>query len=163
VSAAGVPAEVEGFDAFTLFWLGESFEDLPLTAVLPPGAGSSTPDVSFIYGDCDSSRGGCAPPLVVQVWPACERNRSSYAAGGDPVPYEPLAVRGTSADLYDDEDGGGRLEIATGEVTVVIFAELGRLVPAADALRSVTGDLGPDDALEPPAPGAVEGDLACAN
>jgi hypothetical protein len=162
VSASGVPAEVEGFDAFEVFWLGESFEDMPLTAVALPGADTSTTDVSFIYGDCDASRDACAPPLEVQVWPACERNRSSFTFDGEPTPSEPMTVRGTTADLYDDGDGGGRLEIATGEVTVVIFSSVGRLVPAADALRSVTGVPGPADDLEPPAPGAIEGELVCA-
>lgn len=34
---------------------------------------------SLIYGDCEaSSDAGCAPPLEIQTWPACERNAGTY-------------------------------------------------------------------------------------
>jgi hypothetical protein len=36
--------------------------------------------VGYIYGDCSIASGdeACAPPLEVQVWPACIRNHSTY-------------------------------------------------------------------------------------
>jgi hypothetical protein len=56
-------------------FVGEQFEDLPLTAIV----GSTWP-VTFIYGDCGipfGMDGGCAPPLEVQVWPIEQRPESS--------------------------------------------------------------------------------------
>lgn len=167
---------VTSFDEYTLFWAGPAFEGLEVSAVVrhrePARAGepAGRDSVSFVYGDCDASQGSCAFPLEVQVWPACERHRSSYElAPGEPYPYEALDVRGVPAGLYDD---GQRLELYTGEVTVVLFGDSAeRLLRAAAVLRSpgggapgASGAAGPVDAagdLPPPAPGALDGRLAC--
>ena len=58
-----------------LYYLGRSFEGLPLTHVSSSGGGYAV----FIYGDCDPddgglldfvpSDGGCAPPVQIQHFP----------------------------------------------------------------------------------------------
>ncbi len=85
---ACTPADVPA--NFRVYSLGSSFDGLPLTAVLrqceDPGLDASIGvdargnSTSYIYGDCElpMGEGGCAPPLEVQVRPACERSVSDY-------------------------------------------------------------------------------------
>ena len=72
---------------FTRYFLGQDFESLPLTDTsyschrpTPPSDGIAREDlVSFIYGDCTpGDEGGCAPPLEIQTWPACDRWYAQY-------------------------------------------------------------------------------------
>jgi hypothetical protein len=159
-SADGGPPDAESaapqsFDGFPVYYLGESFEDLALAEAPPAG------DVaSFVYGSCEPSGDtGCAPPLEVQVWPACMRNPASYElAPGMPLPHREDTVRAVPAAFYED---GSRLELSTGSVTVVIFGERDQIVRAAEALRGFNFSLAPSQNLPPPVPGAVEGELAC--
>ncbi|MGH3031467.1 MAG: hypothetical protein ACRDNE_12045 [Gaiellaceae bacterium] len=118
--------------------------------------------MTFIYGDCEAeSDAGCAPPLQVQVWRACERNLPSYSRtpAGDPLPHEKVRVRGVPAAFFE---GGGRLELYTGDVSVVLFGE-GRdqLLRAAGALRGANVEIASEVDLPPPADGALEGRLRC--
>jgi hypothetical protein len=163
-----LPGNVSGFDAFALFWLGEKFEHLPLMYIqrtLDPreeGEAVRANHLHFIYGDCDPAEGGCAFPLVVQVWPACERNLSTYrlSPGGSPLPHERDMIRGVPAAWFGDT----RLELYSGDVTIVLFSlDEVLLARAAQALvpANELATLEPDGALPPPAIGAMEGDLQC--
>jgi hypothetical protein len=50
-------------DSKPYYWLGKSFQGLPLTHAEPYVGGRA----SFVYGDCEAkSDMGCAPPLEVQ-------------------------------------------------------------------------------------------------
>jgi hypothetical protein len=152
---AGSPAPRK-VDGFPVYYLGESFEGLALTEAPPPGSGLA----SFVYGSCEPTEEmGCAPPLEVQVWPACTRNPSSHElAPGMPMPRREDTIRGVPAAFYED---GFRLELSTGSVTVVIFGEQDQIVRAAQALRTLDSAPAPGEDLPPPVPGAVEGKLAC--
>jgi hypothetical protein len=135
------------FDRYELYYLGRSFAGLPLTDA---GAGE------FIYGDCDPGDDeGCAPPIEIQNYSACERNLSSYTGQGS-GPEKRLRVRGVPAAVFED---GGRIEVYTGRTTVVIFSDEATL-RAAEALRPIRGK-GPTVKLPPPAPGALEGKARC--
>lgn len=123
-------AAARSFTDFRLYFAGDSFEGLPLVAVERHPA-----QVGFLYGTCsipvdgDGARGGCAPPLAVQVWPACERDSSPYPF----APDERLRIRGLPAAFYE---GHRRLEVSTHGVTVVLFGTgRERLLRAAAALR----------------------------
>ena len=164
--SGSAPARVEArdlvrphaFDDFPLYDAGDQVDGLPLTAVLRR---DGTADfVSFVYGDCAARDDeGCAPPVEVQVWPACRRNLDLYASGrpGTPVP-EPTTARGVPAAFLDD---GTRLELQTGRSTVVVFADSrARVLRVAYALRPV-GARALSGPLPPPAPGAVQGTLPC--
>jgi hypothetical protein len=142
------------FRDFELYALGETYGELPLTAVLrrfdpaPEQPGVSANFVDFIYGTCEPpSDGGCAPPLSVQVWAACERNPMVYGPGAGQEP--PIEIRGVPAYFYE---GGRRLELSTGSSTVVIFAS-GRdaALAAAAALQGVNNSLPPGQPLPEPA------------
>ena len=74
---------------------------------------------------------------------------------------EVLDVRGVPARFYGDN----RLEISTGDVTVVMFGDSRKiLMNAAAALRTRPGspsEVGPDQRLPAPVAGAEEGTLSC--
>lgn len=150
--------DAKEFPDFTLYSPGRWFDDLPLTAVLrrldDPDTGEDfgANFVAFVYGDCEArDDGGCATPLEVQVWPACERNLASYA-----LPHDDLTVRGVPAARFPD-----RLELYTGDVTVVIFGDRRRQTAAAEALQPVNALAASGERLRPPVQGAVEGTLPC--
>ena len=87
--------------------------------------------VSMIYGDCDASVLPCAPPLNIQVWRSCNRSLDDYEiTPGTPYPHTDLTIRGTKAASFED-----RVELYTGSVTIVIFAEHYLAMQAAKAIR----------------------------
>jgi hypothetical protein len=143
--------QAKTFSDYPLYSLENRYRDLPLVAVLRAN-GERRPlepvrqdNVSFVYGRCESIDGhSCAPPLTIQVWNACERNRSVY----DPsviVPDEDTQIRGVPAAFFE---GHSRLELYTGRATIVIFS----WVPAPDLLRDAAERLTPVNALASPSP-----------
>lgn len=156
------------FDEFPIYSVGDRFQDLPLTGVLRRFDPSSSAGpvrenfVSFLYGECAPQGGsGCALPLEIQVWPACERNASVYAGGPASDAAEPIAVRGLAA-TYFGALGRPRLEFTTGTSTVVIFGRTReQVVAAANALRGVNHELDGRAPLPSPAEGAQYGALKC--
>lgn len=171
-------AEVNTFTDFALYYPGESFAGMPLTNINrakyhSPEAPGPADYVAFTYGGCiPASDTGCPFPLEVQVWAACARNPSMYTFGFQPNAGEATKVRGAAAAFFED---GGRLEVYSGDVTIVLFADeqaqllnaAEQLVPAnaeavalqEEALRSgLTAD---EEDLPPPTAGAMEGQLKC--
>src|SRR5215218_2283247 len=124
-------ARAKAFSDFPVYDAGDSVEGLPLVAELRRVGGAAN-YVSFIYGDCVAVDDyGCAPPIEIQIWPACVRNPSLYAGPGAPV-GDKVTVRGVPAAFYED---GRRLEVQTGISTVVVFGRTqADVVAAADAL-----------------------------
>lgn len=175
------PQTVRAFPDFPLYSVGEEFGGLPATRINRllgkprlsdvAESGIDLPDnrtnyVEFIYGTCDpgGSEGGCAPPLTIQVSPACDRTLQDYfyntPDGGPSRPYELITVRGVPAAKFDD-----MLEIYSGRVTIVVFGDTEELrLQAANGLSSANsraGDVAPGAPLPPPVAGAMEGKLAC--
>jgi len=165
------PAGIREFSEFALFSLGESFEGLSWskidrvsqTAVVPGVEDPIRPNyVNFIYGTCEPlSETGCSPPLTVQVWPACERTLADYRLGPDdntPLPHEAKTIRGVPA-----ADFGDRLELYTGDVTVVIFGLSDVALRAAEELKPANelASTMKDGGLPDPVAGATDGKLSC--
>jgi hypothetical protein len=142
------------FDDYTLYYLGDSFQGLPLTYA-GRGGGNGTGlrrSWSFIYGTCTpppGNEGGCAPPVEVQDWSICTRFPAIY-----PGPTPKLAP----ADGAKSLPAGGGLDVYTGETTIVIFG--GGKPSFVHSLRRVSDDVIPAD-LPPPSPGSLEGQLPC--
>ena len=134
-------------------------DGLPLVAVLRR---DDTADyVSFVYGDCvpRAPDSGCAPPVEIQVWPACRRNLGLYEASTSrSVSLETTAFRGVPAALLD---GGGRLELQTGTSTVVVFAGTRDRAHRVGASLRPLGSGSISQTLPPPVAGALEGALRC--
>lgn len=139
-----------------LFFAGERWEGLPLTAVLRRF--DPVEYVSFVYGDCaPDDDAGCAPPVEIQVWPACRRHLALYDSSWQDL--DRLAVRGVPGAVLDR---GTRLELQSGRSTIVVFADSRqRLSRIAAGLRPVDAPTASSAPLPPAAPGAVEGRLAC--
>lgn len=149
----------EAFTGFPLYSAGASVDGYALTAVLRRNDAADY--VSFVYGDCVvESDTGCAPPVEIQVWPACKRHFALYETGLAGLPSgERTTVRGAPAALFD---GGRRLELQTGRATVVVFAgSLAATLRVASALRGVNVATQAAASLPPAADGAVEGRLRC--
>jgi hypothetical protein len=163
-------AGAAAFPDFSLYAVGQSFEGSALTGITRRVEARTPPDrvranfVGYRYGDCVVVSGeGCPAPLEIQVWPACERNLSSYSLtpAGDPLPSERLTVRGVPAAFFE---GGNRLEVYTGSVSIVMFGQgKPQLLRAANALSAAnaSASVRADGQLPAPAAGALEGKLAC--
>ena len=149
-AGAGTPSET-----FPLYSAGERFDDLPLVALLRRH--DTAEYVSFVYGDCKpTSDTGCAPPVEIQVWPACRRNLALYEhRPANAAPVERITVRGVPAALFDD---GTRLELETDLSTVVVFAHTrARTLRIAEALRSLDDSVTPGRPLPKPVRGREGG------
>jgi hypothetical protein len=152
--------QARNFADFDLYYLGESFERLRLERIIRidakplPAEPIRRNDVTFIYGWCDAGEDGCLPPLQVQIWDACQRHLRLY----DYLPEDRLTLRGVPAATWE---GGWRLELFTGRVTIVLFGqEPAQLRRAALALRGVNNRIPASEELPAPVPGAVLGDIA---
>lgn len=157
-------AQAKGFTKFPLYNAGGSVSGYPLLAVQHDTQPADS--ITFVYGDCTppqaadgSYDGGCAPPVQVQIWPACFRNPSSFATDMTFSPVgDKTTVRGVPTIFYED---GGRLEIQTGTSTLVIFADHDLTMKVADALRGVNNSIPTGVSLPAPAAGAMTGELKC--
>lgn len=144
VCPPGAPIPVRSYD------LGDAFAGLELTSheklcLTPPtdvpvtsGPTEAVGYASVVYGSCTPTRSaGCYPPLNVQSWPECARNPNSYGSGG--------ARPGPEITLMSDAlwvptapwipaltfEDGRRLEIYSGDTTIVVFSANPRLAGAA--------------------------------
>jgi hypothetical protein len=160
------PVEFDRYDAGAAI---EGIAKSDTARMCEPDVGAPTrinKSVTF-YGSCmpASSDGGCAPPLQIASWPACERNLALYekypAPDGTTEPYTRTTIRGVPAAIFD---GGQQIEVYTAATTIVIFSEEPRLTRAAASRLSGThaGRLvRQTDELPAPVKGALAGDLAC--
>lgn len=131
-----------------LFWLGRSFEGLPLVSILGDGSLEAT----FVYGDCvipaHQTDGGCAPPLAVQTIRMCRPQ----------ITRVPLARRTTLRGVTAGSQGGG-LVLLSRDVEVRVFSHGGgrslRAIAAMAAINpAAPGAVGRGESLPPPPRGA---------
>lgn len=135
--------DAKQFKEFPLYWLGESYEGLPLTKIIRYRYDENI--VLFIYGSCTPGpESGCPPPLSIRVEPYCMKPPERIAPAVRGTPFQ---VRGAPA-----EQISGDLRIWTGEVSVKIFTDgLAAQVEAAEKLRLVgEGPEGAQRTLGPP-------------
>jgi hypothetical protein len=117
------------------------------------------------YGDCVAKGDmGCAPPVQVQTWPACERNLALYElypGPNGPVHFERTSLRGAPAAVFEN---GRRIEVYSGATTIVVFgANRGLARAAANQLAGVERGrvVNESDDLPAPVDGAMAGKLEC--
>ena len=165
---------------FEVFSAGQAPAGMPLTDtsrrcdIDVPARGWPNNYVHYSYGNCEIPEGatGCAPPLQIQTWPACQRARDEYTFEGKPLPFRLLPKYG-GAEVVEFTFPAERIEVYTKSATIVIFAKSRNLArravrllrpqeegkpPAtnAEALGGV-----PPEGLPPPSDGSTEGDLPC--
>jgi hypothetical protein len=166
---------------FEIFSAGSSVAGLPLTDFTRRCGEATFADespanfVNYFYGDCKIPSGatGCAPPLQIQTWPACQRTLGNYTFEGKPIPHRELPSVGSARVVEILFEFGPRIEVYTGSSTIVLFAEsralakraLGKLQsqeigkPPATTADELEGQ--PSEGLAPPIDGATEGELSC--
>jgi len=170
---------------FAGFSLGEEYQGIELATVqrlcVTPSGSPETirPNfINYLYGECELVAdedgyvdGGCAPPLQVQSYPACERALADYRLDADEAYPQGKRVTLPGGAVRVSFDGGTRVETYTGESTVVVFGDDPKLVAgAADAL---TLDQQSDEVGKPvptsktsnqfsrPSAGSLAGELKC--
>jgi hypothetical protein len=166
---------------FEIFSAGPVAAGLPLNSVVrrcdagAPADEAPANYVAYTYGHCEIAEGatGCAPPLQVHTWPACQRSLAEYSFEGKPLPYKELPKRGGAKVVEIDFFIDNRIEVYTKSSTIVIFASDPALArKAVDLLRSQEEGKPPArsaDALGeqplaqfvPPSAGAMKGELSC--
>jgi hypothetical protein len=138
--------EVPSRPGSALYYVGGSFEGLPLTAIVGARAYPS-----FIYGDCEIENqgwfqdGGCPPPLSIQ-----HESTASYKANLARLAPSVTCIRTTVRGVPAATIGGG-LRVFTREMAITIYANArGQARRAAEALRPVDGSGSADSDLPQP-------------
>jgi hypothetical protein len=114
------------------------------------GSSGAVGYVSVTYGTCaPSSAAGCFPPLEVQSWPECARNPNTFREGGTGRETQQNALNPSNAVRFQAAtripaqafEGGARLEIYSGDTTIVVFAgDRDQASRAAAELAAVAAD-----------------------
>lgn len=167
---------------FEVFSAGPAPAGVPLAASLrrceaaAPSEEVSSNYVSYIYGECEYREAGdtgCAPPLEVQTWPACQRSLADYSFAGESMPHKKLPPQDSAEVVEFEFEEETRFEVYTKSSTIVVFAQDPALArKAIGLLRSqekgkppVTNPAalgrGVPEKLGPPSRGAMEGALPC--
>lgn len=159
-------AVAKGFHRYPVYWAGEEVDGLPLEDFeAKPGSVLKAGFTSF-YGSCElegTDHPSCQLPLQIQVFSTCRRwaaaldhQKSTFGFRGARAHWFP----GNNVEGERGPQESGPLEIFTGRVSVVVFAESKHLTfAAARALRTVNQSR--PARLPPPAPGSLAGKLAC--
>ena len=158
------------FDEFSVYWLGESFQGLPLVRVTQmdypghaPGTIYNLPwhEVGFIYGNCTIApgRSSCPVPLTIAVRPYCEVPPEVVLGPARTEP--PEEIRGAMVHRM----GRSQMRLWTSNVSIGINATDEALVDEAirnlvrlngDKPSSPEEPLGPPDQIEcPPLPWSI--------
>jgi len=153
-------ADARRFEGYPLYWLGDSFQGLPLTRVKRIVGGSGE-TVAVSYGDCTipPAAESCPIPLSIYVEPYCQTPPEVVAERVKSGP--PVEIRGATVQ-WTGTDG---MMLWTSNVAVSIVGESESLVrKAAENLVRLNGgepsspaeDLGPPDNIScPPKPGLI--------
>ncbi len=158
-------AAARAYHSYPVYWAGEEVAGLPLTGLEGNAGSIKKSGWTSFYGNCELSgtdHPSCAPPLQIQVTSICRRWASALDRN-----KKLFGFRGAKAYWFPGlplEEGGvaevGPLEIFTGRVTAVIFAESKKLSFAAARALMTVRQATPAP-LPPPIPGSLTGKLPC--
>ncbi len=124
---------------FPVYWLGGSFEGMPIGEATYDPSGS----YSLQYGNClEGGQGTCVPPLRIVTSPD-----NSFLPGGS-TPSRRARIRGVDALLAQ---AGRTIVIATAGVVVDIYATNARAAAAAARTAVPINELGAPEAPLAPA------------
>jgi hypothetical protein len=136
-----------------VYWLGSSFEGLPLTDIVEGPRGPF-----FVYGECMGEQSGdsfhCTgaqvryPKLTIEVTPVADRSPAGWrAVRKGMMRCDRLRIRGAEAALLPSAH---ELYVFTGQVTALLRGnDLPLLRRAADALRPFAAAAMPERLLPP--------------
>lgn len=159
--ASDTEADVDSartFDAFPLYWAGETFEGLDVSAI--DGVFDGTERVSIIYGSCEpsgTSEQSCRPPVSIQITRLC------FHLDAVNLPPRPRQVRGAPV---GGQDGAPVLLTRKSQVKVYRGegTDRGTSLRALSALRSLNAVepvVSPTDSIPGPPPGVISGSRPC--
>lgn len=118
----------------TAYYLGERFQDVPLTAIVGTREGPTV-----VYGGCDAGDApeapSCVPPVQLAQQPIGERHPALYDEGAACSRTE---LRGVPAAWIS----ASYLDLFAGDRTITVYADTReRALAAVDGLRSVDGSI----------------------
>jgi hypothetical protein len=111
------------------FAAGKKFDGLRMTSAMryresdgtaKINGGPRADYITYDYGDCDTSEGGCQPPIEVQSAALKERNVSAYNDPSVLATYKKIRLRGVPAASFDH---GKRIELYTGQTSVTVYGK----------------------------------------
>ncbi len=153
--------EIEQFDAFPLFWLGDEFEGLPLNFVRDERRPDRVPgikmhSVTMVYGDCrpQGSASSCPAPLQITVHGFCGPTLAAGVARPD-ASLRDAAVAGA-------DRGHLSLTFATGKVMVISSigddpdAQARRIAMQIRGANQLARDVGPGESFTLARPGTEQ-------
>jgi virginiamycin B lyase len=158
-------AKAQAYHGYPVYWAGEEVAGLALSGFEGTAGSIKKSGWTSYYGTCELSgtdHPSCSPPIQIQVTSTCRRWASALDRN-----KELFGFRGAQAYWFPGlplEGGGvaeiGPLEIFTGRVTAVIFADTKKLSFAAARALMTVRQTSPAP-LPPPAPGSLTGKLPC--
>lgn len=124
--------------------------------------------VAITYGTCDFGEdGGCAKPVQVHSWPACDRYLSLWDTGEEPGSVSGSLKRFALGDALGVIVDAGQVAVFSGDSTIDVWApttdDAIRIARSLQPLNGLARAMVSEDGLPAPAPGALEGKSECSH
>ena len=147
--------DARAFDEFPLYWLGESYEGLPLTTVRLTTDGDGVTHASFAYGEPATAEGSFGqhwlPRLEVDIQPYCGYSPEEYLSydwDEEPIGIEVRSVDGyvqrySNAEYLELWTGGSAVHLSTWKSDVDVEDAARVLIPIAESTGAALQPLPP--------------------
>jgi hypothetical protein len=151
--------DARGFNEFPLYWLGESYEGLPLTLVSLSTDGDGVRHSTLFYGETSLAGGAPSeswiPPLEVNIGPYCSFAPEEFLWwAGRYVESEVTSVQVRSVDGYLERfssseaslvlwTGGSAIHLSTWKTELDIEQAARDLIPIAEGIGATLNPLPP--------------------
>ena len=150
--------DARGFNEFPLYWLGESYEGLPLTSMSVSTDGDGVRHATFSYGE-PSLAGGApsqswVPPLEVDIQPYCGFSPEEFLSYEEYYEAEVIGVQIRSVNGYLRRHssraaslvlwtGGSAIYLSTWKTELHIEQAARNLIPIAEGIGATLNPLPP--------------------
>ena len=150
--------DARGFNEFPLYWLGESYEGLPLTSMRLSTDGDGVRHATFFYGEPSLAGGAPSqswlPPLEVDIQPYCGFSPEEFLSYEEDYEAEVIGVQIRSVNGYLRRHspreaslvlwtGGSAIYMSTWKSELDIEDAAGDLIPIAEGTGATLHPLPP--------------------
>ena len=150
--------DARGFNEFPLYWLGESYEELPLTLVSLSTDGDGVRHATFFYGETSLAGGAPSqswlPPLEVDIQPYCGYSPEEFLGHDRYVESDISSVQIRGVDGYLERyssseanlvlwTGGSAIHLRTWKTDLDIEQAARNLIPIAEGIGATLNPLPP--------------------
>ncbi len=150
--------DARGFNEFSLYWLGDSYEELPLTSMRFSIDGDGVRHAIFFYGEPSLAGGAPSqswlPPLEVDIQPYCGYSPEEFLGHDRYVESDISSVRIRGVDGYLERyssseailvlwTGGSTIHLSTWKTELDIEQAARNLIPIADDTSATLNPLPP--------------------